>query len=61
MKGNGVVESKTHIRMISENKWERRVGGCTKPVLCDEGWDGVGGGRKFQEGGDTCISTADSC
>ena len=36
MKGNGVVESKTHIRMTSENKGERGVGGCTKPVLCGD-------------------------
>ena len=28
--------------------------GSSNPVLCDnlEGWDGVGGGREFQEGGD---------
>ena len=27
--------------------------GNRKPVLCDnlEGWDGEGGGRRFQEGG----------
>ena len=25
-----------------------------------EGWDGVGGGREVQEGGDICIPTADS-
>ena len=63
MKGRGVVESKIHIRMISEKKWERRVGGCTKLVLCDnlEGWDGEGGGRRVQEGEDTCLSMADSC
>ena len=32
-------------------------------VLCDnlEGWDGVGGGREVQEGGDICILKADSC
>ena len=32
-------------------------------VLCDNlaGWDGEGGGRKVQEGGDICISMADSC
>ena len=32
-------------------------------VLCDnlEGWDGVGGGREVQEGGDICIPVADSC
>ena len=28
--------------------------GSSNPVLCDklEGWDGVGGGREVQEGGD---------
>ena len=28
-----------------------------KRMLCDnlEGWDGVGGGREVQEGGDICI------
>ena len=32
-------------------------------VLCDnlEGWDGVGGGREVQEGGDTRMLMADSC
>ena len=37
--------------------------GDLKLVLCDNlaGWDGEGGGRKVQEGGDICISMADSC
>ena len=26
-----------------------------------EGWDGEGDGREVQEGGDICISMADSC
>ena len=31
-------------------------------VFCDdlEGWDGVGGGREVQEGGDICDLMADS-
>ena len=31
-------------------------------VFCDdlEGWDGGGGGRETQEGGDICIQIADS-
>ena len=31
-------------------------------MLCDnlEGWDGVGGQREVQEGGDICIPMADS-
>ena len=34
-----------------------------KLVLCDnlEGWDGVGGGREVQQGGDLCVPMADSC
>ena len=34
-----------------------------KPGLCDnlEEWDGVGGGKEIQEGGDRCIPMADSC
>ena len=30
-------------------------------MLCDnpEGWDGVGDGRRIQEGGDICIPVAD--
>ena len=33
-----------------------------KSVLCDnlEGWDGVGGEKEVQQGGDICISMADS-
>ena len=32
-------------------------------MLCDNlvGWDGVGGGREVQEGGDMCVSMADIC
>ena len=32
-------------------------------MLCDdlEGWDGVGGGREVQEGGDIGMPLADSC
>ena len=32
-------------------------------MLCDnlEGWDGVGGGKEVQEGGNICIPMADSC
>ena len=32
-------------------------------MLCDnlKGWDGVGGGREVQEGGDICIPMVDSC
>ena len=33
-----------------------------KLVLCDnlEGWNGEGGGKEAQEGGDMCIPMADS-
>ena len=32
-------------------------------MLCDNlvVWDGVGGGREVLEGGDICMSMADSC
>ena len=32
-------------------------------MLCDnlEGWNGVGGGKEVQEGGDMHIPMADSC
>ena len=32
-------------------------------MLCDHlaGWDGEGGGKEFQEGGDLCKPLADSC
>ena len=35
----------------------------TQTGLCInlEGWDGEGGGREVQEGGDVCIPMADSC
>ena len=37
--------------------------GIPKSVLCDnlEGWDGEGGEREVQEGGDIGIPMADSC
>ena len=37
--------------------------GSSSPALCDnlEGWDGVRSGRKFQEGGDTCMPMTDLC
>ena len=39
--------------------WLRKL----KQGLCInlEGWDGEGGGREVQKGGDICISMADSC
>ena len=37
--------------------------GNPKPVLCDnlEGWDGEGGGRGVQVGGNICVPNANSC
>ena len=37
--------------------------GSSNPVLCDnpEGWDGVGGRKEIQEGGDIYMPVADSC
>ena len=39
--------------------WVRKL----KQGLCInlEGWDGEGGGREVQKGGNICIPTADSC
>ena len=47
-----------------DSQWEFSV--CLRelrPGLCNnlEGWDGEGGGRKFQEGRHMGIPTADSC
>ena len=37
--------------------------GCSNPMLCDilKGWDGVGGGKKAQEGGNICMPMSDPC
>ena len=37
--------------------------GSPNPVLCEDlkGWNGVGGGREVQEGGDMSVPMADSC
>ena len=50
-----------HYRKI-DSQWERALREL-KSGLCDnlEGWDGVEGGRKAQEGGGMCIPVADSC
>ena len=39
--------------------WLRKL----KQWFCSrlEGWDGEGGGREVQKGGDICIPMADSC
>ena len=38
------------------------VSGSSNPVLCGnlEGWDGLGGGREIQEGGDICRLVAET-
>ena len=55
----------THIIMCKiESEWEVSVQlSELSLVLGDhlEVWDGVGGGREVQEGGDKCIPMADSC
>ena len=47
--------------MTSANSMQKT--GHPKLVLWDnpEGWEGEGGGRGFQGGGDTCTPMADSC
>ena len=53
----------TTIRKIESQQefavWLRKL----KPGLCInlEGWDGEGGGRELQKGGDVCKPMADSC
>ena len=47
-----------------DNQWEFAV--CLRKLkqgLCInlEGWDGEGDGREVQDGGNICISMADSC
>ena len=55
----------THIAMCKLDGWWKLVyvAGSLNQVFCDslEGWDGMGGGRKVQEGGDIRIPVADSC
>ena len=51
-----------HIKYIATGNLLHDAGS-SKSVLCDnlEGWDAKGGGNEVQEGGDICISMADSC
>ena len=55
----------THIAMCKLDGWWKLVyvAGSLNQVFWDslEGWDGMGGGRKVQEGGDIRIPVADSC
>ena len=61
----GKSNMETYITMCKiDSKWEfavllREL----KQGLCInlEGWDGEGDGKEIQEGGDICISMADSC
>ena len=61
MYGEGNME--TYITLCKiDYQWESAVWlRELKPGLYDnlEGWDGVGGGREVQEGGDICVPMAD--
>ena len=47
----------------TDNQWEFIWIKELKPVLRNKlgGWEGVGGGREIEGGGDTCIPVTDSC
>ena len=61
----GDINMETYITIYKiDSQWEFAI--CLKKLqqgLCInlEGWDGEGGGREFQKGGDICIPMADSC
>ena len=50
-----------HVKQIANGfaVWLRAL----KPGLCNnlKGWNGEGGEREIQEGGDVCITMANSC
>ena len=58
MNGESSMETYT-LPHVKQHQWEFAV---WPRELCDnlEGWDGVEGGRVIQEGGNICISVADS-
>ena len=63
MYGDSNMETYITIYKI-DSQWEFAI--CLKKLqqgLCInlEGWDGEGGGREFQKGGDICTPMADSC
>ena len=46
---------------VPSGHWLHGAGNSSLVLWADlEGWDGVGGGREVQEGGDTCIPVTDS-
>ena len=51
-----------YIKLDTKWKFALRCRKLKSGALCNlEGWDGVGGGGKIQEGGDMCIPMAESC
>ena len=48
-------------KQIASGNWLYDTGSSTGALDNLEGWDGAGGGKKVQEGGDICIPMADSC
>ena len=63
MYGNSNVETYVTIYKIESQRefavWLRKFKQGLRVNL--EGWDGEGGGREVQKGGDICIPMADSC
>ena len=52
----------TKCKIGTQWEFDKRFGELD-PAICDnlDEWDGVGGGREAQEGGDICTPMADSC
>ena len=63
MYGKSTMESYITVRKIDSQRefavWLRKL----NQGLCInlEGWDGEGGGKEVEKGGDICIPLADSC
>ena len=56
--GEGETYTSPYVKWVASGK-SLYDSGSLSLVLCDSlggGWDGVGGGREAQEGGDTCIT-----
>ena len=50
-----------YVKQIANGYLQFDSGNSTRLSKDLEGWDGKGGGREVQEGGDICIPMADSC
>ena len=61
-KSNVETYTLPHVRQVGSGNLLYDAGSSNQ-VPCDnlEGWDGVGGRREVQEGGNICTPMADSC